>query len=62
VIDSSPVNYSADVVLTGFVVLSVLVILGVNSLIIRSLFSKKWTYVNFLVLVDCGNALVTYLS
>ena len=35
VIDSSPVNYRTDVVLTGFVVLSVLLIIGVNSLIIR---------------------------
>ena len=23
----------------------------------RSLFSQKWTFVNFLILVDCGNAL-----
>ena len=35
VIDTSPVNFSADVVLTGFVVLSVVLILVVNSSIIR---------------------------
>ena len=27
----------------------------------RSLFSQKWTFVNFLVLVDCGNALAHIL-
>ena len=33
--DSSPVNLSADVLLTGFIVLSVVLILGVNSTIIK---------------------------
>ena len=35
VIDSYPVNLSADGVLTGFIVLSVVLILGVNSSIIK---------------------------
>ena len=32
-----------------------------SSFLFRSLFSKKWTFVNFLVLVDCGNALAHIL-
>ena len=39
-LESSPVNFSADVVLTGLVVLSVVLILGVNSTIIKSVLKK----------------------
>ena len=39
-LDSSPVNFSADVVLTVLVVLAVLLILGVNSTIIKSVVKK----------------------
>ena len=35
VLDSTPVNHSDDVVLTGLVVLSIWLILGVNSTIIK---------------------------
>ena len=41
VIYSSPVNFSADVVLTGFTVVSVVLILGVNSSIIKLVVKLK---------------------
>ena len=42
ILDTSQVNFSADVVLTGLIILSVVLILGVNSSIIKWVVEKKY--------------------
>ena len=73
ILESYPINVNSNVIMKSFIVFTAVVILMVNSSVIRwdklnfislilkiklrGLFSTKWTFISLLILADCCNAL-----